>query len=194
MLLERGDVNPDQPDTKYDRTPLSWAAESGYEGVVKMLLERNDVRTSTPDSTNQTSLSWALSKGHPRVVKMLCKRDSINSDTTDQVDRHPSPPPPATEPNAVDTPFRDPNELEPVSALKDSPPKPADHDQPPTEQSTLHQHPPIQTLEGADTRPNDAPSILAYTRPVDRYFTVACFVCLLAFLVYLLASSLPELF
>ena len=39
MLLERKDVNPDQPDTKYGWTPLSWAAEKGLEGAVNMLLE-----------------------------------------------------------------------------------------------------------------------------------------------------------
>ena len=40
MLLEREGVNPDRPDTKYGRTPLSWAAENGHSEVVKMLLER----------------------------------------------------------------------------------------------------------------------------------------------------------
>ena len=30
-------------------TPLSWAAKGGYEAVVKMLLERNDVNTSIAD-------------------------------------------------------------------------------------------------------------------------------------------------
>ena len=43
MLLKREDVNPDQPDTKYGRAPLWWAAEKGHEGIVKMLLERRDV-------------------------------------------------------------------------------------------------------------------------------------------------------
>ena len=32
ILWERGDVNPDQADTFYGRTPLSWAAGRGHEG------------------------------------------------------------------------------------------------------------------------------------------------------------------
>ena len=32
ILLNRGDVNPDQPDTRCDRTPLSWASGRGHEG------------------------------------------------------------------------------------------------------------------------------------------------------------------
>jgi len=43
MLLERGDVNPDQADTYYGQTPLSLAAQNGHHGIVKMLLERGDV-------------------------------------------------------------------------------------------------------------------------------------------------------
>jgi len=43
MLLERTNVNPDQPDTEYGRTPLSWATQTRHEGVVKMLLERKHV-------------------------------------------------------------------------------------------------------------------------------------------------------
>ncbi|KAG0638767.1 hypothetical protein HOY80DRAFT_966225 [Tuber brumale] len=180
MFLERGDVNPDQPDTNYDRTPLSWAAKNG----------------------------------HHRVVKMLRERVSVNSDTTDRVARHPSPPPLAIGASAVDLPFRggnpnsdttdtngqhallsaDPNQLELVLGLKDSPPKPADRGPPPTEQPRLHQPPPTRPLRNAATMPNDAWSILAYDRPADRYFTIACFVCLVAFFVYIISSSLPETF
>ena len=43
MLLEREDVNPNQADTQYDRTPLSWAAHRGHGAIAKMLLEREGV-------------------------------------------------------------------------------------------------------------------------------------------------------
>jgi len=43
MLLERKDVNPNQPDTEYGQTPVSWAAQQGHFRVVEMLLERGDV-------------------------------------------------------------------------------------------------------------------------------------------------------
>ena len=48
-LLERKDVNPDQPDTEYGRTPLSWATWRGREGVVKMLLERKNIHPTMPN-------------------------------------------------------------------------------------------------------------------------------------------------
>ena len=42
LLLEREDVKPDQLDNG-DRTPLWWTAEDRHEGVMKLLLEREDV-------------------------------------------------------------------------------------------------------------------------------------------------------
>ena len=53
-------VNPDSPDTLFGRTPLSWAARSGHEGIVKLLLERKDVTPDTLDRRyGRTPLSWA---------------------------------------------------------------------------------------------------------------------------------------
>jgi len=84
MLLERGDVNPDQVDTFYGQTPLSWAAENGHEGVVKMLLERGDVNPDQVDTRyGQTPLLWAAGNGHEGVVKMLLERGDVNPDQVD---------------------------------------------------------------------------------------------------------------
>jgi len=46
-LLERKDINPDQPGARCGLMPLTWA-EGGHEGIVQMLLHRKDVN---PDQT-----------------------------------------------------------------------------------------------------------------------------------------------
>ena len=71
MLLEREDIDTNQADTVFGRTPLSCAAWCGNASVVKMLLERNDVRIATLDSYNQTPLSLALSEEHDEFVRIL---------------------------------------------------------------------------------------------------------------------------
>ncbi|KAG0132101.1 hypothetical protein HOY82DRAFT_558547, partial [Tuber indicum] len=157
---------------------------NGREGVVKILLERRDVHTATLDSTKQTALSLARAEGHDRIVNMLHERDIVNSHTPDRRARHPSPPPLAMEASAADMPTRDPNEPEPVSGPKHSLPKPADDDPSLTEQPLLR-----PGIHFNDPRP-----IPPSSQSVDRYFTTACFVCLLALLVYILPSSLPEIF
>jgi len=58
MHLEREDVNHRQIDTFLCRMPLSWAAKEGYQGVVKLLLERADVSLNQADTEyDQTPLS-----------------------------------------------------------------------------------------------------------------------------------------
>ena len=82
MLLEREDVDPDQPDPFYGRTPLVWAAGRGHEGIVKMLLEREDVNPGHMDRSSQTPLLLAAMNGHEGVVKMLLER-RVNLDQPD---------------------------------------------------------------------------------------------------------------
>ena len=50
ILLRRSDVDPSKPD-QYGRTPLSCAVLGGHEGVVKLLLE--------PDNVNPDGMSTA---------------------------------------------------------------------------------------------------------------------------------------
>jgi len=81
--LERKDVNPDHADTFGGRTPLSWAARGGHEGVVKILLERKDVNPDHADTYGQTPLSLAAQGGHEGVVKMLLERKDVSPDRAD---------------------------------------------------------------------------------------------------------------
>ena len=84
MLLEREDINPNQPDTWYGRTPLSWAAENGHDGTVKMLLEREEVNPDQPDTEHgQTPLSWAAANGHDGIVEMLLEREDVIPNQSD---------------------------------------------------------------------------------------------------------------
>jgi ankyrin repeat protein len=48
-----------------------WAAENGYEAVVKLLLETGKVDVNLKDSSRRTPLSWAAENGHEAVVKLL---------------------------------------------------------------------------------------------------------------------------
>jgi ankyrin repeat protein len=68
------DVNHCDIKDTFGRTPLSWAAENGREGVVKLLLERGvdpDSKASDWEFEDLTPLSWAAENGHEEVVKLL---------------------------------------------------------------------------------------------------------------------------
>ena len=55
LLVEQDDVAADSKDEGC-RTPLSWAAERGYEAVVKLLVERGDVAADSKDDGSRTPL------------------------------------------------------------------------------------------------------------------------------------------
>ena len=60
-------------------TALTWAAIKGYEEVVKMFLEREDVDPDQGDTRyGQTPLSLAAENRHEGVVKMLLERKDVN--------------------------------------------------------------------------------------------------------------------
>ena len=84
MLLERGDVNPDQPDTTYGATPLTWAVVNGHERIVKMLLEREDLNPNQGDTRyGQTPLFWAAERGCTNIVTLLLARNDVLTTTPD---------------------------------------------------------------------------------------------------------------
>ena len=71
------------------RTPLTWAAWNGQEGVVKMLLGRAEVNPDQPDEGGRTPLIYATKEGHGEVVKMLLGRGEVNPDHPDEGGRTP---------------------------------------------------------------------------------------------------------
>ena len=61
-------------------TPLVWAARNGHEGVVELLLSRDDVNPDKPDDEGLTPLSGAALSGHEGVVKIFLGRDDVDPD------------------------------------------------------------------------------------------------------------------
>ena len=66
----------DSVDSIYYRTPLSWAAENGYETVVKLLIE-NGAAVDSVNKNGQTPLSLAAEDGHEIVVKLLIENGAV---------------------------------------------------------------------------------------------------------------------
>ena len=66
-----------------DNTPLVWAARNGHEGVVKILLGRDDVNPDEPNGDQRTPLYCAAHNGHEEVVKILLGRDDVDPNKQD---------------------------------------------------------------------------------------------------------------
>jgi hypothetical protein len=75
LFKEKPDVDLEtENDNNIGRTPLSWAAEGGYEAVVKLLLEKGAEIEAGDDIFGRTPLSLAAEGGHEAVVKLLLKK------------------------------------------------------------------------------------------------------------------------
>ena len=81
-LVNNTNLNTDLSDLGR-RTPLSYAADSGSEGVVKLLLARGDVISDLSGWGRRTPLSYAAKYGREDVVKLLLARKDVNSDLPD---------------------------------------------------------------------------------------------------------------
>jgi hypothetical protein len=71
------------------RTPLSYAAWSGHEAVVRLLVEREDVEADSKDEFSRTPLSYAAGRGHEAVVRLLVEREDVEADSKDGDSRTP---------------------------------------------------------------------------------------------------------
>lgn len=54
-----------------DCTPLSLAAETGKEAVIRLLIATGKADVNAKDVTGRTPLDWAAENGHQVVVKLL---------------------------------------------------------------------------------------------------------------------------
>lgn len=204
MLLERGDVIPNQDDP-----------EDGYSVVDKMLSARQDIRTTTPDNCNQTPPPLALNKRHHDALSIL--QDNANSHTTNRGGPEPLAPSAGHgEECAMDVRSRshDPNTNTAVLSMLPAPPpvhpdereKVLDLQGPVSERantellikpSVLPQPPSILPLQPlcpptkTNTHPKGTRSSPSFT--LNRYFLIASFICLLAFLVYSAPLFLPRI-
>ena len=65
-------------------TALTLAAERGHEGIVNILLGREDINPDQADiNPGLTPLIWAADHGHEGVVKLLLEREDVNLNATD---------------------------------------------------------------------------------------------------------------
>ena len=76
--VEGCDINQSDCD---GNTPFMWAARSGHERVVEILLGRNDVNPEKPNVFGKTPLCYAAEYGHEGVMKILLGRDDIYPET-----------------------------------------------------------------------------------------------------------------
>jgi hypothetical protein len=67
----------------FGRTPLSWAAESGQEALVRQLLSFGQVCADSKDTAGRTPLFWSAKSGQTDVTKLWIDSGRVNVNSTD---------------------------------------------------------------------------------------------------------------
>ncbi|KAI5783291.1 hypothetical protein FPQ18DRAFT_419515 [Pyronema domesticum] len=78
LLQNHLDINAvDHADKYYKKTALIYACMSGHEAIVKLLLDRKDIRVNLAEDDGWTPLMHACTEGKEGIVKLLLERDDI---------------------------------------------------------------------------------------------------------------------
>merc|ERR1712137_1029369 len=68
---------------KWYRTAFHYACMKGHFGIVKLLMDRDDLDINGQDYQHGTALQYACTKGHIEIVKLLMDRDDLNINIRD---------------------------------------------------------------------------------------------------------------
>ena len=82
-LISEGGCEINQQDC-VGSTPLSYAARNEHEGVVKLLLEQENVDPNLQDKSGLTPFAWAAARGCEGVAKLLLERENVDPDRPEQ--------------------------------------------------------------------------------------------------------------
>ena len=80
LLQERADI---KSNARNGETLLSYAAQSGHEDVVELLLSTNKINVDARNKRGRTPLSLAASSGHEPTVKLLLATGKVDIDSRD---------------------------------------------------------------------------------------------------------------
>jgi ankyrin repeat protein len=78
LLHEFYRLTLDPYDKDYGPLPLLWAAQGGYEAVIKVLLDVRNIDLNVMDQNGRTPLWWAADKGHEAVVQLLLATGKVD--------------------------------------------------------------------------------------------------------------------
>ena len=73
----------------WGQNPLSVAAQSGHEAIVRLLIRREDIEINSKDNFEQTPLSYAARSGHEAIVRLLIGREDIEINSKDDSEQSP---------------------------------------------------------------------------------------------------------
>ncbi|KAL3439887.1 hypothetical protein BJX65DRAFT_57583 [Aspergillus insuetus] len=72
------------PRDSHGRTPLSWAAEKGFTGMVDLLLRSERVDVNSQDNLGRSPLSWAAERGQYPVIQRLLEQTETEVNCQDK--------------------------------------------------------------------------------------------------------------